>query len=216
MTRQASRTRGERSSPRWRAGVVAGQRSAAGWPPVVKIGGSLLARPEWPDDLTDLFNGPLAGSDGPLVIVGGGAVVDGLRAADAASRRRPELMHELAIAAMGITGRLVAEALGLPIVQEVGPEGGVLDVAAWLAANAPADLPASWEVTSDSLAALVARATGRRLVLVKSVPPPAALDLDALAATGWVDTHFPRVASALAEIAWTAPAATFGRDVRRP
>jgi hypothetical protein len=216
MTRQASRASGERTTLRWRTGVLAGQRSPFERPPVVKLGGSLLSRRDWPDDLADLLNGPLAGREGPLVIVGGGSVVDGLRAADAASPRRPELMHALAIAAMGITGRLAADALNLPIAQAVGPEGGVLDVAAWLAANPPADLPASWEVTSDSLAALVARATGRGLVLVKSVPPPAALDLEALAAAGWIDTYFPRVASALAEITWAAPAAPFGRDVRRP
>jgi aspartokinase-like uncharacterized kinase len=190
-------------TPGWRDGTLAGTGSSAGRALVMKIGGSLLARPMWPDELATL----MAGRDGPLVIVGGGSVVDGLRAADAACPRPPELMHELAIAALGITGRLVAEALGLPIVQEVGPEGGVLDVAAWLAANPPADLPASWEVTSDSLAALVARATGRPLALVKSVPPPVAADFTALAATGWVDAHFPCVAAVLAEITWAAPAA---------
>jgi len=204
MTSQASRACGEHTPPGWREGALAGTGATAGRRPVIKMGGSLLARPMWPDELATL----LAGRDGPLVIVGGGAVVDGLRAADAVSPRPPELMHELAIAAMGITGRLVSEALGLPLVQEPGPRTGVLDMAAWLRANPPADLPASWEVTSDSLAALVARATGRRLMLVKSVPPPAALDLDALAATGWVDAYFPRVASALAEITWAAPAAS--------
>jgi 5-(aminomethyl)-3-furanmethanol phosphate kinase len=211
-----SRASGSPTTHSWREGRLSGQgaggRPQVMQPQVIKIGGSLLARPRWPDELAEL----LVGRDEPLVVVGGGSVVDGLRAVDAASPRSPELVHELAIAAMGITGRLVADALGLPVVQAPGLQAGVLDMAAWLAASPQGDVPASWDVTSDSLAALVARATGRGLVLVKSVPPPVSLDLDALAAAGWVDAHFPRVASALAEITWAAPAAPFGRDVRRP
>jgi len=199
-----SRTSGERTTPGWREGRLAGHGVADGRPQVIKIGGSLLARRDWPAALAEL----LVGRDEPLVVVGGGSVVDGLRAVDAVCPRPPRLMHELAIAAMGITGRLVGDALGLPVIQAAGPPGGVLDVAAWLAENPPADLPASWEVTSDSLAALVARDTGRSLVLVKSVPPPAGLDLAALAAVGWVDAHFPRVAAHHAEITWAAPAAS--------
>jgi len=209
MTSPAS---GERTPSRWREGRLADRDEIAGRPHVIKMGGSLLARPRWPEELADL----LIGRDAPLVVVGGGSVVDGLRTIDAASPRSPELVHELAIAAMGITGRLVADALGLPVVEAPGPRAGVLDMAAWLAANPPTDLLASWDVTSDSLAAVVARATGRRLVLLKSVPPPAAGDLSALAAAGWVDAHFPRLAASLAEITWAAPAAPFGRDVRRP
>jgi len=207
---------GSPTTPRWQEGTLSGQ-GAAGRPQVmqpqiIKIGGSMLARPRWPDELADFLDS----RHDPLVVVGGGSVVDGLRVVDAASPRSPELMHELAIAAMGITGRLVADALGLPVVETPGPGAGVLDMAAWLAASPQWDLPASWDVTSDSLAAVVARATSRGLMLVKSVPPPAALDLRGLAAAGWVDAHFPCVAAALAEIAWAAPAAPFGRDVRRP
>lgn len=197
-----SRASGDRKTPRWQEGTLSGQGSP-GRPQVIKIGGSLLARPRWPEELADFLDS----RHEPLVVVGGGSVVDGLRAVDAASPRSPELMHELAIAAMGITGRLVADALGLPVVQAPGPGAGVLDMAAWLAASPQGDVPASWEVTSDSLAAVVARVTGRGLVLVKSVPPPAARDLSALAAAGWVDACFPRLAASLAEITWAAPAA---------
>jgi hypothetical protein len=192
-------------TPGWLEGRLAGRGSSAGLPQVIKFGGSLLARPAWPAELAAL----LAGRDQPLVVVGGGSVVDGLRAVDAACPRPPELIHDLAIAAMGITGRLVADALGLPIVAEAGPRAGVLDMAAWIAASpAAADLPAGWGVTSDSLAALVAQSTGRRLVLAKSVPPPAAIDLEALAAAGWIDASFPRLAALLVEITWAAPAAS--------
>jgi aspartokinase-like uncharacterized kinase len=202
-----SRASGRPTTHGWREGRLSGQGAAGRplvmQPQVIKIGGSLLARPRWPEELAEL----LVGRDEPLVVVGGGSVVDGLRAVDATSPRSPELVHELAIAAMGITGRLVADALGLPVVQAPGLQAGVLDMAAWLAASPQGDVPASWDVTSDSLAAVLARATGCGLMLVKSVPPPAALDLDALAAAGWVDAYFPRLAASLAEITWAAPAA---------
>jgi len=70
----------------------------------------------------------------------------------------------------------------------------------------PAPLPCGWHVTSDSIAAFVAAALARPLVLVKSLPPPAdAADLAALAAAGWVDPFFPQAAASLGEISWAAP-----------
>jgi len=66
-----------------------------------------------------------------------------------------------------------------------------------------------WEVTSDSIAAHVAAAYGGELLLVKSVPPPSLPasqnQLEALAAAGWVDSHFPSAAAGLATISWAAP-----------
>jgi len=147
----------------------------------------------------------LADCPGPLVVVGGGRIVDGLRAIDAASPRPPGLMHDLAIDAMGLSGRLVADALGLPIVTQAD-EWGVLDLGTWLRRAAPAVcLPVGWQVTSDSLAAVVAGRTAARLLLAKSVPPPAR-GLESLADAGWVDSYFPTAASGLAAIAWAAPA----------
>ncbi len=171
---------------------------------VVKLGGSLLTRPRWPEEIESLVSGlqrPL------LLIVGGGAVVDGLRAIDAAAARPPALMHRLAIDAMRLTAVIVAESLSLPIVTTTdgGRATAILDVAAWLATHAVA-LPEDWTVTSDSLAAAVAATVDADLLLIKSVPPPAATDdLQALSAAGWVDQAFPEVARAIGTITWTAP-----------
>ena len=45
--------------------------------------------------------------------------------------------------------------------------------------------------------------TGGGLLLAKSVPPPHA-GLQALAAAGWIDGHFPAVAAAAGRITWAA------------
>lgn len=174
---------------------------------VVKLGGSLLARPRWPDAVAAL----VAGLQRPCVmIVGGGQVVDGLRTIDAATPRPAALMHRLAIEAMRITGAIVAEAVGLPIVTTTDDvdAAAILDMSAWLDRRTPAaPLPEDWRVTSDSLAAFVAAAVDADLMLVKSVPPPAdAHGLEALAAADWVDQAFPQVAGALGTIGWAAPA----------
>ena len=184
----------------WRHGILRGSAARGDGPVVVKIGGSILARPEWPAAVADL----LAETAGRrLVVVGGGPVVDGLRAIDAAAPQPAEAMHWLAIEALGITARVVARALRLPLV--AAPAGmleGVLDVPAWL--RGEMSLPEGWHVTSDSIAALAAVEAGAGLLLVKSVPPPAE-DLSAAASAGWVDAHFPVAAANLAHIAWAAP-----------
>jgi len=186
----------------WRRGTLrAGPLPPAGL--VIKVGGSLLGLGGWPAILADL----VAHDPAALLVVGGGALVDGLRAIDAVHRRSPTLMHDLAIDAMSLTARIVADALGVPVVRTAA-EPGVLDAAAWLRSSGrAAPLPAGWDVTSDSIAACVAAATGRGLLLAKRSPPPdEGPDLQRLAAAGWVDAHFPRAAATVLAIDWCAPA----------
>lgn len=190
-----------------------GREAAVPAPLVVKIGGSLLARRRWPVLLRSLLEG--IGRRPCRLVVGGGAVVDGLRLIDRAAPQPAALVHELAIDAMRLTARLVAAAVDLPLVTRSGADAAagpaVLDVPAWLAAHAAAaaGLPAGWSVTSDSIAACVAATAGGGLLLVKSVPPPRRVGHDdpvaAAAAAGWVDEWFPRAAAGLAEIGWAAP-----------
>ena len=173
---------------------------------VVKLGGSLFTRPGWPTEVTAL----LAEITPPwLVVTGGGSLVDALRALDAAAAQPPAVMHDLAIRCMGVTARLTAAALELPLVVEAdtAAPAAVLDAAAWLGhAGRLAALPVGWHVTSDSIAAAAAAETGASLLLVKSVPPPCpGHDLAALAAAGWVDDFFPTAAASLAEVQWAAP-----------
>jgi aspartokinase-like uncharacterized kinase len=199
----------------WQQGTIRGSHGSAQIRGrVVKLGGSLLTRPTWPADIASLLAALHDQADGgpaPVIVVGGGPVVDGLRAVDHAAPRPPALMHDLAIEAMRLTGRIVAEALRLPTIAtiEADPTGpAILDVGTWLATTgAGSRVSHGWDATSDSIAAVVAETIGRELVLVKSVPPPCPnQDLAALAAAGWVDDCFPSAAALLSQIAWASPA----------
>jgi dihydroneopterin aldolase len=191
--------------------VVTGEKRSGGLA-VLKVGGSLLSWPEWPGLLDGLVAG--MGDRGLAIVVGGGAVVEGLRAIDAAAPQPPQVMHELAIDAMHMMADLVSRVTGLPIrsVPQGEADACVIDVPVWLLDGMrSADLPAGWEVTSDSIAARVASEYGADLLLAKSVPPPEALlgkGLDTLAQSGWVDCFFPTAAKHLDHIAWAAPMPT--------
>jgi len=192
----------------WMRGVIRATTDTAIPRTVIKFGGSLLVRPAWRDELRSL----VADSNGPTtIVIGGGPLVDGLRAIDAAGPCSAEVMHRAAIDAMGITARLAAEAASLKLAAEPACDerAVVLDVAAWLSLAGRYDnLPVGWHVTSDSIAAAVATACGAALVLAKSVPPPPPQctgSLASLAREGWVDDHFPIAAADLERIEWAVP-----------
>ncbi|MFM8893421.1 MAG: hypothetical protein ACKOTB_17715 [Planctomycetia bacterium] len=201
-----------RAADGWREGVLVPERGeptvGARRTLVVKFGGSLLSRAGWPDLAGRLVAAHAA--RGGCLVVGGGAVVEGLREIDRASAGSRDRMHRLAIEAMGLTGRLVAETLGLPVASEPGDGLTVLDVDAWLARDGRGlSLPSGWQVTSDSIAARVADVHRAGLLLFKSRPPPPCPEsgdpLAGLAAAGWVDEYFPEAAGGLGEIRWAAP-----------
>ena len=199
-------------SGRWQQGVI---QAAAIAPSrsIVKFGGSLLVRPHWAEELRML----LATMPGAVtIVVGGGPLVDGLRAIDAADPQPAERMDRLAIEAMGLTARLVAEATALAIAVEPAAAGMVvLDAPAWLARHRRSHpLPVGWEVTSDSIAAAVASAHAAAIVLAKSVPPPVGASLERLARERWVDDQFPVVAAGVVEIRWAAPGEVTPRSSR--
>jgi 5-(aminomethyl)-3-furanmethanol phosphate kinase len=200
----------------WRGGVLRGQPQTVhlslpvAGPLVLKVGGSLLSRPDWPSLIASLI--AARGPSGCCLVVGGGAVVDGLRSLDNALPQSPQLMHDLAIDAMRLTARLVAAAVNVPIAASPPDDDGVavLDVPAWLGIGSRATtLPVGWQVTSDAIAATVAVEHGGHLLLAKSVPPPPCPDngdlLLAVARAGWVDDHFPVAAGKLITIEWAAP-----------
>ena len=216
MSAESRRIVREISAQGWQGGVLRGLRGAddlslpvAGLV-VLKVGGSLLSRPDWPALLASLM--AACGSRSCCLVVGGGAVVDGLRVLDRAVPQSPQFMHDLAIDAMRLTARLVAAAMSLPLAA-TPPDGDgavVLDVPSWLGIGSRATtLPVGWQVTSDAIAARVAVEHGGRLLLAKSVPPPPCPGDDdhlvTLARAGWVDDHFPVAARPLVTIEWAAP-----------
>ena len=165
--------------------------------------------PDWPTHVATLVQ-ERAAERPVLLVVGGGAIVDGLRTIDAAARQDARLIHHVAIDLMGTTARLVADAIAVPLVMEPArASAAVLDTPRWLACDERlARLPVGWDVTSDSIAAHVAAVTGADLLLAKRVPPPDSTGGDrfeALARCGWIDGGFPLTATGLARIAWAAP-----------
>lgn len=213
MNSSAANTPAPWFAPGWRHGRLRADGpspATAGQRLVLKIGGSLLSRSDWPRLVTAL----VAAAPQPdlTLVVGGGTVVDGLRRIDAAAPQPADVMHALAIEAMRVTARLVAAAIDLPL--SAAPSSGrqtcVLDVPVWVAAEPRGrDLPAGWHVTSDAIAASVAVAISADLLLAKSTAPPpfttGAGALEAVAAAGWVDDYFPTIAAGLPRIEWAAP-----------
>jgi aspartokinase-like uncharacterized kinase len=146
---------------------------------VVKLGGGLLACPETFDAVVSAI-GAAARECRLLVVPGGGPFADAVREVDRRLRLSDDAAHWMAVLAMDQYAHLVAARLpGGMLVTEpseidaafsVGLDGQVPVLAPyrWLRAADP--LPHTWDVTSDSIAAWVAGASGaQRLVLVK--PP---------------------------------------------
>jgi aspartokinase-like uncharacterized kinase len=143
-----------------------------------------------------------------LVVPGGASFADAVRAADRRFELSAEAAHRMAILGMEQFGWLLGELIpGAERCTELARAGSGR-TAVLLPAALPLDsLPASWQVTSDSIAAWVAgRVAAGRLVLVKGVDglypawpargaPLAHLSVAELAALrpGGVDAYLPTV-----------------------
>lgn len=195
---------------------------------VIKIGGSLLTQPNAMEAVHAWLQAEqLATPDlARVLLVGGGAVVEGLRAIDAANPLPTSASHWAAIEMMDTLGR--ASAIWLPeaaVIEEwaklrceIQAPGLFLFLPHGFLrfggeANAPGTrLPVGWQVTSDSIAARIAELLDARLTLLKSAPLPenlekfpAAHDWLALGAAGWVDGFFGELAANLREIRLICP-----------
>jgi len=170
---------------------------------VVKVGGGLGddALPALCSTLGEL------GERHPLLVVPGGAsFADAVREADRRFGLHAQTSHRMAILGMEQFGWLLSELIpGAVTSADLAPPGAGR-ATVLLPAALPLDaLPASWDVTSDSIAAWVAAWVGAgRLVLVKEVDglfadwpprgePLARLTVAELAAlrTGGVDAYLP-------------------------
>lgn len=144
---------------------------------VVKIGGGIARVPGALERVGAAV--ARAAARCPLVVLpGGGPFADQVRAFDREHHLSPDAAHWMAILAMDQYAWVVAERI--PAARLVDDLAGiqqaiaaarvpVLAPARWL--RAADELPHTWDVTSDSLAAYIATLTGaERLVLVKPAP----------------------------------------------
>jgi len=163
---------------------------------VIKLGGSLLGSPELKSWL-EIVN---RHGDGKVVIVpGGGIFADAVREAQRLAGINDKVAHHMAVLAMdqygvlmaGLNRGLATAASELEIAERGWQHRGIV----WLPSRmvcADENIPASWDVTSDSLAAWLAHTLGaEHLVLVKSIhPPPSSNSVESLMRDGVVDASF--------------------------
>lgn len=158
-------------------------------PRVVKIGGGLLRA----EGLDGLRRGcaeatEMARTRPVLVVPGGGPFADAVRVLDAELGLADDVAHGLALRAMDQLGVLLAHLMpdAQLLTELVAPRSiGLLAAAPAFADRA--DVPQSWEVTSDSLAVLAAGAIGAATaILLKPaagvLTPPTQLTADELEA----------------------------------
>jgi aspartokinase-like uncharacterized kinase len=199
---------------------------------VIKVGGG-LAREAGDDALRALCRaiGDLAPRHALLVVPGGAGFADAVRDHDARFGLRPATAHAMAILAMEQFGLLLSDLIpgARPCTEPRADTNGGVPVLLPAAALAGGELPTSWDVTSDSIAAWVAGAVNAtRLVLVKPVAglyrdwpaegePLTRLtvaelaDLRAAGRAAGVDPHLPRALRAAGVDAWVVD----GRDPER-
>lgn len=144
---------------------------------VAKIGGSL-----WRSPLLAKWIAALAAYPRELTIVpGGGPFADAVRAAQGPMGFSDRAAHEMALLAMEQYALALCDLSPILELADTFDEAKAVrsrgNTPVWRprSMTLEADIPASWDVTSDSLAAWYAREIGAtRLLLIKSVDPGSA------------------------------------------
>jgi aspartokinase-like uncharacterized kinase len=171
---------------------------------IYKVGGSLFDWREFADRLCALLDAePVC----PVVVAGGGAAADVVREWDSVHQLGETQAHRLAILSLCLSEALLTSLLprGVLVVNRDQAVAAwstervpILCVDAFLAAEEQGEadsLPASWNVTSDSLAAWIAARWPASLVLLKSTTPEAA-------GADFVDPCFRQFAACVRQVNW--------------
>lgn len=175
---------------------------------VVKVGGSLASHANLRTWLRALAPFPV------LVVPGGGPFADVVRHAQNRWGFGNRVAHDMAILAMQQYGRMLADlGGGLRTFSSTTPGTDQPSAASiWLPnPDDLSDIPPSWAMTSDSLAAWLAGKMGATdLLLIKAAlhgqpekwPYAKIADIRALAAKGLVDPVFPRYTHSIDARCW--------------
>jgi aspartokinase-like uncharacterized kinase len=185
---------------------------------IVKLGGSLAHARQcaaWLD--------VMAAWGGPLILVpGGGPFADCVRTTQAAMRFDDATAHRMALMAMEqYAVALAAQGPVFALAASRDELDGALhagQIPIWLPAKmtlAAPEVPETWELTSDSLAAWLAGIVGaRRLLLIKSIDQTVPVPASDLAANKIVDPLFPRFAAQSRAEVWLAGPASLAGALR--
>lgn len=163
---------------------------------VVKIGGSLLQLPDLPSRL-NRWRAHLQSDDDRacrnVFVMGGGKICDHVRELDRRFSFSESQSHTISIELMGGMSKMAQALFNLEIVHQIDSiakqkDDFIFDCRRWIA-NQP-NVPHSWSVTSDSIAALLAKEISAKLVLFKSTDNPLNL----------VDAYFKTASNGLPDI----------------
>lgn len=178
---------------------------------VVKLGGSFT----FSQHLPNLVNTIVASRCPTVIVPGGGPFADTIRELQPRIGFSDDTAHRLALLAMCQYGELLASlhgnlrpVNGVSLLRKALGSGVVPIWMPWPLSDGLEALPASWEITSDSLAAwLAARLNANRLFLMKSVDPPLApIDMEPLSHTDIVDSALPTfVQTGNFDVFWLGP-----------
>ena len=176
---------------------------------VVKVGGSLLEWPEFPQRLTQWLADRPTGAY--VLIAGGGKLCGAVRDADSRFQLGEESAHWMCVDLLSSTAKILSAVLkDVPVLDRltdlrtmaastVTPAPMcIFDPRKFLHDEEPRQpgrqLPATWDVTTDSIAARLAECLpAQQLVLVKSCDPPSR-SIVACSAAGFVDRFFVQAA----------------------
>ena len=164
-------------------------------PLVLKIGGSLVAQ-GGAREVLDL----VAGSPRQIVVVpGGGAYADAVRADQVTLGFSDAQAHRLAIFAMQRMAldfqEMQPKLLAVDSIEAMHRAWAVGRIPVWLPwamVEHEANIAQDWSLTSDGLAAwLAAQLGGAEVALIKSCAIPSGASLNSLVTAGITDTQFP-------------------------
>jgi len=170
---------------------------------LIKLGGSLLTTPH----LTSWLNLIAAQQGDIILIAGGGIFADSVRIAQQLCPFSEQAAHEMALLAMSQYALLLQDSCkklqafsSLDELEKILKEKQSIPI--WhptkLCMEYAEEIAASWKMTSDSLAAWLAKKIGaKRLILIKSAPCPVEFKLETLVAQDLVDELFPHYATDL-------------------
>lgn len=182
---------------------------------IVKVGGSLLDWPELPGRLAAFLDERRQANPAVLdvLICGGGPFAETVRRLDDIHGLGNFAAHRLAIQAMDLASTvllcLLPGTAGVDRLRAIGPAWPPEDIPLLVPSIAveeleeshPNPLPASWDVTSDSIAAWIAGTVrARSLVLLKSADLPPRSTRETAAQLGRVDPFFPLISAPVASV----------------